>query len=130
MEYEAGKSIIQKCIAPGGRQIRMHSSTTTPGSNPGLSIPNQLKPVLPSVATCFNRVPTHQAMVEIKAFAHLLTNDEIAQVLNYLKATGVQTGLLFNFGRCKLEYRRVFSSKNMNPVQRIGRDDVMKSERG
>lgn len=69
-------------------------------------------------------------MVEIKAFAHLLTNDEIAQVLNYLKATGVQAGLLFNFGRRKLEYRRVFSSKNMNPVQRIGRDDVMKSERG
>jgi len=71
-----------------------------------------------------------QVVVEIKAFAHLLTNDEIAQVLNYLKATGLLVGLLFNFGRRKLEHRRVFPSKDMKPVGRVGRDDVMKSERG
>lgn len=68
-------------------------------------------------------------VVEIKAFAHQLTNDEIAQVLNYLKATKLQVGLLLNFGRRKLEYRRIFPSKDSNPVQRVGRDDVMKSER-
>lgn len=71
-----------------------------------------------------------QVVVEIKAFAHLLTNDEIAQMLNYLKATELQVGLLFNFGRRKLEHRRVFPSKDIKSVQRVGRDDVMKSERG
>lgn len=31
----------------------------------------------------------------------------IAQVLNYLKATGKKIGLIINFGTTKLQYRRV-----------------------
>ena len=65
-----------------------------------------------------------QVVVEIKAFSHQLTNDELAQVINYLKATGAPVGLLFNFGRRKLDYRRVFPAKDMKPVQRFGRDDI------
>jgi GxxExxY protein len=65
-------------------------------------------------------------VVEVKAFSHQLTNDEIAQVLNYLKATGAQVGLLFNFGRRKLEYKRIFPARSSDPVQRIGRDSILK----
>ncbi len=71
----------------------------------------------------------NQVVVEIKAFSHLLTNDELAQVINYLKATDAPIGLLFNFGRRKLDYRRVFPGKDNRPVYRTGRDDVRKSER-
>lgn len=67
-----------------------------------------------------------QVVVEVKAFAHQLTNDERAQVINYLKATRAPVGLLFNFGRRRLEYQRIFPSNDSGPVQRTGRDNVRK----
>jgi GxxExxY protein len=69
-------------------------------------------------------------VVEVKAFGHQLTNDERAQVINYLKATGAPVGLLFNFGRRKLEYKRILpSAATQGSVQRLGRDNVKKASR-
>ena len=69
-------------------------------------------------------------VVEVKAFAHQITNDERAQVLNYLKATAAPVGLLFNFGRRRLEYQRIFPPvTHLGPVQRTGRDHVLTSTR-
>jgi GxxExxY protein len=36
-----------------------------------------------------------------------ITNHEVGRMLNYLKATGLQVGLILNFKRAKLEFRRV-----------------------
>ncbi|RPJ47749.1 MAG: GxxExxY protein [Chloroflexi bacterium] len=67
-------------------------------------------------------------VVEVKAFSHLLTNDEIAQVINYLIATGAPVGLLINFGRKKLDFRRIFPPKDaVSRVRRAGRYNVRKS---
>ena len=69
-------------------------------------------------------------VVEIKALSNQLTNDERAQVVNYLKAVEAPVGLLFNFGRRRLEYQRIFPAATSNtPVQRTGRDNVKKSYR-
>lgn len=47
-----------------------------------------------------------QIIVEIKALTKLSGTEE-AQLLNYLKATGLRVGLLINFGsRGKLEWKR------------------------
>lgn len=47
-------------------------------------------------------------VVESKAFSHRLTQDEIGQILTYLTATSSPIGMLYNFGRSRLEMKRIF----------------------
>ena len=44
-------------------------------------------------------------IVELKA-AKVIAPEHQAQIINYLKATGIEVGLLINFGNPKLEYKR------------------------
>ena len=55
-----------------------------------------------------------QVIVEIKALDRL-TGREEAQLLNYIKATGLSVGLLINFGSAgKLEWKRMVWTKKQS----------------
>lgn len=46
-----------------------------------------------------------RVLVELKSAKNLAPEHQV-QIINYLKATGMEVGLLINFGPTKLEYRR------------------------
>jgi GxxExxY protein len=46
-------------------------------------------------------------IVEVKANKDGITEDAIAQALNYLKASGLKPALIINFGKTSLEYKRL-----------------------
>ena len=54
-------------------------------------------------------------IVELKA-ASDLDSSHLGQTINYLKATGTTVGLLLNFGRPRLQYRRVIFSGQTSEV--------------
>ena len=53
----------------------------------------------------------NKILLELKA-VNALTKEHFAQILNYLKATNLEVGLIINFGNSRLEYRR-FDNKFM-----------------
>lgn len=62
---------------------------------------------------CYDRI-----VVEIKAIK-AITRIEEAQLLNYLKATGLPLGLIINFGTPKLEWRRYANSQRKSNCDRL-----------
>jgi GxxExxY protein len=60
-------------------------------------------------------VVEEKVIVELKA-VKAITPEHQAQIINYLNATGIEVGLLINFGTPKLEYKRFSRCKDFHPV--------------
>ncbi|MFA5554373.1 MAG: GxxExxY protein [Phycisphaerae bacterium] len=59
-----------------------------------------------------------KVLVELKAIK-AITGVEEAQLLNYLKATGIEIGLLINFGEQSLRYKRLVLQKQKATVDKM-----------
>ena len=63
------------------------------------------------IGECFADVMINDCLlVELKA-CKAITNEHKAQVLHYLKATGIAHGLLINFGSYKFEIKKFIKSQ-------------------
>ncbi len=72
-----------------------------------------LKKVYVADIIAYNKI-----IVELKASNGLTTTDE-AQILNYLKATGMRVGVLINFGKESLEWKRKVFGPNQSKISEI-----------
>ena len=71
----------------------------------------------PEYTVCYNNHPCgtyvpdlvayNQVVLELKAISGL-SEDHTSQILSYLRVTNLPVGLLFNFGRSSLEFRRYY----------------------
>ena len=84
------------------RQIPFAHEPSLPLSSKGTLLKHTYSPDF----TCWSKI-----VLELKACERLI-DEHVAQVLNYLNASGYELGLLVNFGHYpKLEYKRIARSK-------------------
>ncbi len=53
---------------------------------------------------CYNKI-----IIELKALSDITTEHE-SQLINYLKATNKKLGILINFGKSSLQYKRIINN--------------------
>ena len=99
-------------LGPGLKEAMYHRALSTTMEKDGLSFEEE-KPVEVDIdgtavgLLYMDHLVEGNVIVEEKALSHPLTSEEVAQVITYLAATQLPVGLLRNFGRRKLEYRRI-----------------------
>ena len=76
-----------------------------------VKLPVRYKGKLLATGYCADFICFDSIVVELKALARMSGTEE-AQLINYLKATGYEVGLLLNFGTRSLEHRRFVFSKS------------------
>jgi GxxExxY protein len=77
-----------------------------------VGLPISYKGNLLTTAYCADFICFDSVVIELKALAHMSGTEE-AQVINYLKATGYEVGLLLNFGGRSLQHRRMVLTKSV-----------------
>ncbi len=110
---------VHNDLGPGHRESTYHNAIHQRYLDADLPI--EREPELPIYDENGNLVnfyrPDHRIsqtlLVEYKAHFYPLNNDEIAQCIDYLAASDDNVVLLFNFGRRRLEWKRIFPPKKV-----------------
>ena len=110
---------VHNDLGPGHREVTYHNAMTQRLVDAGL--PAEREPRLPILDENGNMVnfyePDHRVdqrlLVEYKAHHYPLNNDEVAQCIDYFAASDCKVCLLFNFGKPRLEWQRLFPPKHI-----------------
>ena len=78
---------------------------------PQVELPLHFKGRLLKKSYFVDFIAYEKIIVELKAQDQLTSREE-AQILNYLKASGKEVGILINFGIERLQWKRIVLSKN------------------
>jgi GxxExxY protein len=115
---------VHNDLGPGHRESTYHNAMHQCYLDAGYTAESE--PKLPIYDENGNFVnfyrPDHRVngvlLTEYKAHYHPLTGDDMAQCIDYLAASDCKVILLFNFGRRRLEWKRIFPPKKVSAHRR------------
>ncbi len=127
MEYDlAGKIIgramsVHKTLGPGFLETVYHKALVHEITQSNLKVETEKPIAIIYEGVCVgdfiaDLVVNNELIVEIKAVQALAKAHE-AQLVNYLTATGIETGLLLNFGSQSLEFKKKFRTPKPKVAQ-------------
>lgn len=67
---------------------------------------------------CMDIIVENSVVVELKAVSGI-ADVHIAQVISYLKATGLEVALVFNFGQPQLSWKRPIKSRECRELREV-----------
>lgn len=115
---------VHNDLGPGHREEVYQRALATKLLEAGLSfqeeVPIEILDENDIVVGLYNPdyIVEEKVITEIKAHSHLLINDDLAQVIDYFAGTACPVALLFNFGRPRLEFKRLFPPKKIKEHRR------------
>ncbi len=113
---------VHHSVGPGHKERVYQQMLTDEMVAPGLSVePERAVEIVVDEKVhgllYLDHLVNESVIVECKALSHLLTKEEVAQVITYLAATGLPVGLLLNFGRRRPEFKRIFRPRKLDDWQ-------------
>jgi GxxExxY protein len=112
-------------LGPGHREVAYHNGLAIKLQTSGRSFESEPYVEVRSAdgavlrGQCPDLVVEQQVIVEVKAHVYTLSRDEMAQVIGYFAALpGCPVALYLNFGRSRLEVRRLFPPATVQAYQR------------
>lgn len=113
---------VHRCLGPGFLEAVYHEALATEFASRSIpfrrevEFPIRYKHTVLATRYRADFVCRESILVELKAL-RTLSSAEDAQIINYLKASGLSRGLLLNFGSTSLAYRRFAGPSRLGPVQ-------------
>jgi GxxExxY protein len=115
---------VHNDLGPGHRESTYHNAMQQRFIDMELTAKKEPDlPIMDERGNCVNYYrPDHRVedrlLLEYKAHYFPITDDEVAQCIDYLAASDEKVVLIFNFGRRRLEWKRIFPPQKISDHRR------------